>query len=78
MSLQGSANPQTPGSEDKRIKSCVLLPAAGRRTQLFHLIFSEPGVGGFADPCIAQSEHTASKNHPAYYYLDDGHGRGRT
>ena len=49
--LQGSANPQTPGSENKRIKSCVLLPAAGRRTQLFHLIFTEPGVCGFAEPC---------------------------
>ena len=49
--VQRSANPQTPGSENKRIKSCVLLPAAGIRTQLFHLIFSEPGVYGFADPC---------------------------
>ena len=49
--IQGSSNPQTPGSENKRIKICVLLPAAGRRTQLFHLIFSEPGVCGFADPC---------------------------
>ena len=35
-----------------RIKSCVLLPAAGRRTQLFHLIFTEPGPRGLADPCI--------------------------
>ena len=51
--LQGSANPQTPGSENKRIKSCVLLPAAGRRTQLVHLIFTEPRVCGFAQPCIA-------------------------
>ena len=51
--IQGSANPQTPGSENKRKKNCVLLPAAGRRTQLFHLIFSEPGVCGFADPCTA-------------------------
>ena len=49
--LQGSANPQTPGSENKRIKSCVLLTAAGRRKQLFHLIFTEQGVCGFADPC---------------------------
>ena len=46
--IQGSANPQTPGSENKRIKICVLLPAAGRRTQLFHLTFTEPG---FAVPC---------------------------
>ena len=52
LSIQGSANPQTPGSENKRWKSCVLLPVAGRRTQLFYLIFTEPGVCGFADPCI--------------------------
>ena len=31
-----------------RIKSCVLLPAAGRRSQLFILIFTEPGVRGLA------------------------------
>ena len=33
--LQGSANPQTPGSENKRIKRGVLLPAASRRTISF-------------------------------------------
>ena len=33
VEIQGSANPQTPGSENMRAKSCVLLPAAGRRTQ---------------------------------------------
>ena len=37
-----------------RIKSCVLLPAAGRRTQIFILLFSEPGVCGFADPCTGR------------------------
>ena len=35
------------------IKSCVLLPAAGRRTQLFHLIYTEAGPCGLADPCIS-------------------------
>ena len=35
------------------MKSCVLLPAAARRTQLFILLFSEPGVCRFADPCIS-------------------------
>ena len=35
----------------KRRKNCVLLPAAGRRTQIFILLFLEPGVCGFADPC---------------------------
>ena len=49
--VQGSANPRTPGSETMRIKSCAFLPAAGRRTQLFILIFSEPGVRGLADLC---------------------------
>ena len=33
--LQGSANPQTPGSKKKRIKICVLLPAAGRDRNFF-------------------------------------------
>ena len=51
IQVQGSANPRTPGSENMRAKSCVLLPAAGRRTQLFFLIFLEPGVRGLADPC---------------------------
>ena len=32
-------------------KSCVLLPTAGRRTQLFHLIFMEPGNHTLAHPC---------------------------
>ena len=63
--LQGSANPQTPGSENKRIKSCVLLPAAGRRTQLFHLIFTEPGVCGFAELCIP-SEGSARTDDSAW------------
>ena len=31
-------------------KSCVLLPAAGRRTQVFHLIFTEPGKRTLARP----------------------------
>ena len=35
-----------------RRKSCILLPAAGRRTQLFHLIFSEPGVHLLVHPCM--------------------------
>ena len=34
------------------MKSCVLLPAAGRRSQLFHLIFTEPGKHTLAHPCI--------------------------
>ena len=30
----------------------VLLLQAGRRMQIFILLFSEPGVCGFADPCM--------------------------
>ena len=42
--LQGPAKVCFPGSANMRWKSCVLLPAAGRRTQCFLLIFMEPGV----------------------------------
>ena len=38
-----------------RRKSCVLLPAAGRKTQLFHLISTEPGVHLLVHPCMCQS-----------------------
>ena len=34
-----------------RRKNCILLPAAGRRTQLFHPIFTEPGVHLLGHPC---------------------------
>ena len=37
-----------------RRKYCVLLPAAGRRTQFFLLIFTEPGRSLFAEPCRPQ------------------------
>ena len=33
-------------------KNCVHLHAAGRRTQLFHHIFTEPGVHLIGHPCI--------------------------
>ena len=39
------------GFREYDVKNCVLLPAAGRRTQLFILLFSEPGVCGVAYPC---------------------------
>ena len=35
-----------------RWKNCALVPAAGRRTQFFHLIFEEPGARFLAEPCI--------------------------
>ena len=34
-----------------RRKNCVLLPAAGRRTQFFLLIFTKPGRSLLAEPC---------------------------
>ena len=49
--IQGLANPQMPGPEKMRIKSSAFPPATGMKTQLFILIFSEPGVSGLADPC---------------------------
>ena len=73
-SLHGSANPQIPGSENKRIKSCVLLPAAGRRTQLFHLIFTEPGPRGLADPCSYNDETSSSIKESCSMTI----GQGRT
>ena len=36
----------------RRRKICVLLPAAGRRTQHFHLIFTEPGAHHKEHPCM--------------------------
>ena len=41
------------GSVNMRWKSCVLLPAAGRRTQFFLLIFTEPIVHHKVHSCIA-------------------------
>ena len=35
-----------------RMINCVLLPAAGRRTQLFQLIFTEPRAHHIVHPCI--------------------------
>ena len=42
-----------PRFRENEVKSCVPLPAAGRRTQLFILLFSEAGVCEFAYPCIS-------------------------
>ena len=49
VNIQGSANTRGPGSEIGKVKSCVLLPAAGRRMH-FHIIFTEPGPCGLAGP----------------------------
>ena len=40
--VQGCTKRWTPGSLNR--KNCILLPAADKRAQLFHLIFTKPGV----------------------------------
>ena len=40
-----------PGSVNMTRKYCVLLPAAGRRTQIFHLLFTEPRAHHKVHPC---------------------------
>ena len=39
------------GSVNMRRENCAFLPAAGRRTQLFHVIFTEPGAHHKVHPC---------------------------
>ena len=66
LPLQGSSKRWTTGSMNVRMKNCVLSPAAGRRTQLFHLIFTEPGVhlsghlcSSIFNPQVPLSIHTS-------------------
>ena len=49
--VQGWPKRWTRGYVNLRWKSCVLLPAAGRRTQFLSLIFTEPGVHLLGHPC---------------------------
>ena len=49
--LQGCTKRWNPGSVNMKRKNYVLLPAAGRRAQLFTLIILEPGPHGLTDPC---------------------------
>ena len=55
--VQGWAKVRIPGSVSMTRKSCVVLPAAGRRMQLFHLIFTEPGNRTLAHPCTPCGGH---------------------
>ena len=49
------------GSVNMRRKNCVILPAAGRRTQLFHFIFTEPRAHQKVHPCtLAHWIHDAT------------------
>ena len=43
--LQGTSKITFPGSVDMMWNNCVCLPTAGRKTQLFYIIFTEPGKG---------------------------------
>ena len=49
--VRGCTKRWTPGSVNMKRKNCVLLPAAARRAQLFHLLFTEPGVHLLVHPC---------------------------
>ena len=49
--IQRGATVGAPGSVNMRRKNCVFLPAAGRITQLFHLIFTEPRANHKVHPC---------------------------
>ena len=49
--LQGWTLRCAPGSVNIRRKNCGLMPAAGRSTQLFHLIFMEPRAHHKVHPC---------------------------
>ena len=45
-----------------QVKSSVLLPTAGRRTQLFLLIFTEPGFHLLGHPCTLQTQTAKLQN----------------
>ena len=49
------------GSVNMRRKNCVLLPAEGGRTQLFHLIFTKPGAHLIVHLCIITHPNTYKK-----------------
>ena len=67
MSVQGWAKVRFPGSVNMRWKSCVLLPAAGRRTQFFHLIFTKPGKHTLAHPCTKIYVHPLPLSSTCFY-----------
>ena len=59
--IQGSAKRLRPGLVNMRRKNCVLLPAAGKRTQYFHLMFTKPGRSLLAEPCSASFSYLLFK-----------------
>ena len=58
--VQGTTKRLRPDLVNKRRNNCVPLPAAGRRTQLIHLIFSEPWKHTCAGPCICNLAQLAN------------------
>ena len=48
---QGITKRLRPGLVNERRKYSILLPAAGSRTQFFHLLFTKPGRSLLAEPC---------------------------
>ena len=55
MQIQGWPKRWTPGSVNMWRGNCVILPAAGRRSKLFPLKFTEPGVHFLGHPCKRQN-----------------------
>ena len=51
--VQGWPKRWTPGSINVRRNNCGFLPAGAMKTQLLHLIFTEPGVHLLSHPCSA-------------------------
>ena len=49
--VHGTTKRLRPGLVNKRRKNCIPLPAAGRRTQFFQLLFTKPGRSLLAEPC---------------------------
>ena len=49
--VQGCTKRLFPGLEKLGEKVAFFLPTAGRRTQFFHLIFTQPGKGLLVQPC---------------------------
>ena len=54
--VQGTSKKRFPGCVKLGEKVAFCLPTAGRKTQLFHIIFTEPGKDILEVPCICRRE----------------------
>ena len=50
---QGTSIITFPGPVNIMLNNCVFLPVVGKQTQLFHIIFTEPGKVSLEVPCNA-------------------------